>query len=146
MWNLNKGFLVVVLGCFGASCATLPSIKHKEYAFPREAYPGIPDRPYEVIGSVRSKENFPTLDPEIDQAFLCRNYFNKAVLKLVRDSKRVGADAVIDIKSVIFLMDGRSEAHSSAECYDDGAEGQVLARGLAVKWLKSPEKDRNATN
>ncbi len=65
---------------------------------------------------------------------LCANYYNKAVNSLVEAARRKGADAVIDVKSVVFLEDGRKEEYQTPECADDGMEGQILTQGIAVKW------------
>jgi hypothetical protein len=120
----------------GAACTTLPSPKHGRYRFPKEAHVGDVKRPYTVLGQVRAKIDFPTLDPESDERTLCRNYYNRAVQDLVRRARDQGADAVIDVKSVVFLEDGRREEYATPECSDDGGEGQILAQGVAVKWKK----------
>jgi hypothetical protein len=128
-----------------SACATLPETKHKKYTFPEsEAFFGEPpaDRPYEKLGLVRSKVEYPTLDPNNEEDVLCRNYFNHAVEDLVKFAKAKGGDAVIDVKSVVFLLDGQMEAYPRAECVDEGDGGQVLARGIAIKW-KKPEKTAN---
>ena len=52
-------------------------------------------------------------------------------------AKKQGGDAVIDLKSVVYLEDGRREMYPSAECSDDGIEGQVLCQGIAIKWKTS---------
>ncbi len=93
-------------------------------------------RPYKVLGSVKSKATYVTLDPNHGDQFLCRNYFNKAVRDLVRLSKDHGGDAVIDVKSLVFYMNGQQDVFSSAQCSDDGATGEVLVQGIAVKWKK----------
>jgi hypothetical protein len=130
-WGIH---LILPIFCL-SSCATLPTAKHKNYQFPKEkAFFGDVKRPYQVLGLVRSKATFISLDPNNEEAALCKNYFNKAVRDLVKFAKLQGGDAVIDVKSVVFLEDGRSELHPSAECSDDGMEGQVLCQGVAVKW------------
>lgn len=122
--------LILPLGC-----SSLPSVKHSWHKFPEgKAFIGEPKKPYETLGIVRSEVNFPTLDPENSEERLCQNYFNKGVTQLVEYAKKQGGDAVIDVKSVVFLMDGRSEVYPKAECSDDGGEGQVLVRGIAVRW------------
>lgn len=88
------------------------------------------------MGLVRTKVDFTTLDPGFDESSLCLNYFNKAARDLVKRAKEKGADAVIDVRSVVFYEGGKSETFPKAECSDDGAEGQVLAQGIAVKWKK----------
>ncbi len=130
--NRNKVFFI--LSILFSGCSTLPEVKHETFRFPKEAYMGKPERPYQVIGAVRSKVNFATLDPAAEDANLCKNYFNKAVSDLVKMAKNKGADAVIDVQSVVFYENGQSESFPKPECSDDGAEGQSLAQGLAVKW------------
>ena len=129
--NLKHSFLFIFSLC---GCATLPEVTHDTHKFPKDAYIGKPNRPFKAIGSVRAKVNFVTLDPGSEDTSLCKNYFNKAVSDLVRIAKDKGADAVIDVKSVVFYENGQSEVFSKPECSDDGAEGQSLAQGVAVKW------------
>ncbi len=110
-------------------------MKHKSYSFPLEtAYVGDVKKPYSAMGLVRTKVNYQTLDPSREEEDLCKNYYNKAVEDLVRLAKDKGADAVIDVKTVVFLADGRAELYKTPECADDGIEGQVLAQGIAIKW------------
>ena len=123
-------------------CASLPEQKVKRYSFPKEAFVDVPKRAFRKIGLVRTKVNFNTLNQDWEESSLCRNYFNKAALDLVKRAKERGADAVVEIRSIVFLVDGKSEAYSQAECSDDGGEGQVLAQGIAVKWDGDPEQER----
>ncbi len=128
------GLVASLLVCVG--CTTLPEPKVERHEFPKNAYFNAPEgRPFKPLGEVRTKVEFLSLDPLHDEANLCQNYFNKAVRDLVKRAKDVGGDAVIDVKSVVFLVDGRRELHPRAECSDDGEGAQVLARGIAVKWL-----------
>jgi uncharacterized protein YbjQ (UPF0145 family) len=129
--NPRFSFLFV---CLLAACATLPEVKHESHKFPKDAFMGKPSRPYKAMGSVRSRVNYVTMDPSSEEVSLCRNYFNKAVSDLVRIAKSKGADAVIDVKSIVFYENGQSEIFAKPECSDDGAEGQSLAQGVAVKW------------
>jgi hypothetical protein len=126
--------LAVGIAACAAACSSTPQPVFKKFAFPGNAYTGDIQRPYDVLGPVRSRVDFPSLDVAHDEKELCRNYFNKAARDLVKYAKRQGADAVIDVKSVVFLVDGRTETHLTPECSDDGAMGQVLAQGVAVKW------------
>ena len=87
----------------------MPDVKHPQFEYPKLAYQKKPKRPFESTGEVRSKVNFPSLDPQNTIEKLCKNYFNKAVQDLVRRAKRHGGDAVIDVKSVVFLMNGEVE-------------------------------------
>ncbi len=132
------GHWVVVVGIAIASsgCSSLPEAKHKNYSYPvQDAFMGIPDkRPYEKLGLVRSKVNFLSLDPGREEADLCKNYFNKAIRDLVTLAKEKGGNAVMQVKSVVFLEDGRVETYTTPECSDDGMEGQALAQGIAIKW------------
>ena len=131
----SRNFTVVAAALL-AGCASFSPPKQKSYDFPKgQAYVNEVKRPYYRIGVVRSKVNFPSLDPEHDEQFLCRNYYNKAVADLVKYAKQKGADAVIEVRSVVFFEDGRTQSHKTPECSDDGQEGQILAEGVAVKWL-----------
>lgn len=144
---LKRFTAVVALAAMVASCSSMPEPKVKWYDFPKEAYIEKPDRPHEVVGIVRTKVEFPTLLAEYDESALCRNYFNKAARDLLKRAEKLGADAVIELRSVVFLVDGRREVHSTPECADDGQEGQVLAEARAVKWkapVETPEPTSKA--
>ena len=120
-------------------CATLPTPTHEVFTFPdKEAFLGKPERPFTVLGSVKSKLSFQTIDPEIDEKKLCRNYYNASVQKLVAYAKEKGADAVADVRSTVFYMDGSSRSFEKPECFDDGAEGQILTQGVAIKFIPDP--------
>ncbi len=84
--------------------------------------------------------NFPSLDVRNSEAALCKNYYNKAVTDLVKMAKEKGADAVLEVRSVVFYENGASDLLKGAECSDDGREGQILAQGLAVKWVTAKKK------
>lgn len=121
----------------------MPTPEHRSYRFPTgKAFVESVKRPYHVVGMVRAKVNFPSLDPMHEESDLCKNYYYKAVKDLVSSAAEKDADAVIEIRSVVFLADGRKEAYSTPECSDDGMEGQILVQGLAVKWEKPAEKDQ----
>ncbi len=130
--------LLSLIGVVGiVACSTLPSTSKKVYSFPKEAaFIGNVKRSYKTLGLVRAKVNYPSLDPAREEAELCQNYFNKAARDLIHMAKEKGGDAVIDLKSVVFLEDGRQETYSTPECSDDGMEGQVLAQAIAVKWIE----------
>lgn len=133
--QVYKGLMIGMLTLGITSCSTLPTPKHKQYAFPKkEAFFKPPQRPYQVLGLVRAKAEFQSLDPNREEADLCRNYFNKAIHELVKTAHHKGGDAVIDVKSVVFLEDGRREEYPTPECADDGMEGQVLTQGIAIRW------------
>lgn len=142
--NRNFNFLFLF---FSTACATLPSASFEKYEFPKgEAFvTTLPTRKFERVGQVRSqKVQYSTIGIEEDEEnnTLCKNYFNKAVKQLVEYAKKKGADAVIEVKSVTQLMDGKIELHASPECYEDGvAEGQVITVGVAIKYIKEKEKE-----
>lgn len=131
---------------FLAACTTLPAPKYSRHAFPKgEAFIGDAKRPYRTLGLVRAKVEFPTLDPARDEQELCNNYYNAAVQDLVKHARKAGGDGVINVMSVVFLEDGRAETHKTPECSDDGQEGQILAQGIAVKWLPEPSPSSSPT-
>jgi hypothetical protein len=117
-----------------AGCSSFPEPKLTHYKFPKNAFVGNVSRPYTVLGPVRSKADYASLDAQHEEKELCRTYYNKAVKDLVKFAKKQGADAVVDVQSVVFLEDGRHETYKTPECSDDGGEGQVLTQGIAVKW------------
>ncbi|MDR3605804.1 MAG: hypothetical protein P4M08_00310 [Oligoflexia bacterium] len=111
----------------------------KKFSFPGDtAFVQVPARPCKVLGQVKTKVTYQSVDFEHEDDQLCRNYYNKAVIDLVDRAKAVGADAVINIRSVVFYEDGTSETFKTPECSDDGEEGEVLAVATAVKWLPPP--------
>jgi hypothetical protein len=123
----------------------MPKPQFTRFHFPKDAYIEPVKRPYTVIGTVRSKVNFTSLDAARDENELCKNYYNKAVADLVKYAKAKQGDAVIDVRSVVFLETLQAEMYKTPECSDDGGEGQILAQGTAVKWkpeveLRSDEK------
>jgi hypothetical protein len=133
---VRLAWVSALLVVFLAACSTLPTPKMTRYKWPKDAYIGEPDKPYEKLGLVRTRIEYPSLDPTREEGTLCKNYFAKAASDLVVRARKVGGDAVIDVRSAVFLFDGRAETYPSAECSDDGQEGQVLAQGIAVKWRK----------
>lgn len=137
----HVGFLFVLTLGFAIGCSSLPTSKFVKHSFPRgKAFiEGEPQEKFEVLGVVRAKANFSTIDPERDERALCENYFNKAVKELVRRAKQEAkGDAVIRVKSVVFYLDGNSDLFSRPECSDDGSEGQVLVQGEVIRYLPKP--------
>jgi len=130
-----------VLGLVG--CASLPQADLKRFEWPRDVYLGSPpaEREYEVLGQVRTKVDYPTLTAEHDDRKLCKNYFNKAAQDLLKRAQKAGGNGVVDVKSVVFLANGRTETYPRAECVDEGDEGQVAATGIAVRWKPLIKKD-----
>lgn len=126
-----------------SGCASSPDVTHKVHDFPEDkAYVGEPKpmRKYEKLGVVKERIDFPSLDSSWEFQALCKNYFNHAVKKLIDRAEDIGADAVIRVQSVVFLMNGGVETFPRAECSDEGSEGQVLVEGLAVKWVKEEDE------
>lgn len=137
----------ILVGLF--SCATLPASKYKAYDFPEQ---GVfveekPARRYKVLGPVRVRVNYSSLNPEREEQDLCRNYYNKGVNDLLKRAKRdQRGDAVIDIRSVVYFMDGKQKRFATPECSDDGQEGQILLEGKAIRYLKEPKKKAAASS
>jgi hypothetical protein len=95
-------------------------------------------RPYQKVGTVRAWQEFKT---ELDESFndkefqrRCRLAFREAATKVLKIAQEHGGEAVIQIRSVVFLADGRKEFLPSAECADDGDAGEALVEGIAVRW------------
>ena len=142
---MNTSNLKVQLALAGAAllsgCGTVPQAKYETFEFPSSsAFVKKVERPFKSLGWVKSKVNFQSLDPGHEENTLCNNYYNKAVRELVETAREKGADAVIEVKSVVFLEDGRREVYATPECSDDGFEGQILLQGIAVQWKKEPLK------
>lgn len=134
------------LGClvglaFVSACSTVPLPEVDKYELPdRDVYLDEPRRAFKPMKVVRIKESYISLNPKYDEKFLCQNAYNKAVGQLLKRAKNQGADAVVNVRSVVFLLNGEHEIHRSAECADDGAEGQILVQGVAVKWQRPKRK------
>ena len=123
-------FLIFII-----SCSTIPTVKHKNYSFPEKfVFKEIPKKKYKVIGTVKSRVDFSTLKVERGMDYLCRNYYNKGAKDLLKYAKGKGGDGVIKVRSVTLLLNGEIEVHKTPECSDDGTIGQVLLKGLAIKW------------
>jgi hypothetical protein len=126
----------------------LPSEHHDHFEFPESrVYVEEPTGkaagiPYRVLGWVRSKANYATLEQDVNNQTLCRNYYNKAAKSLLKEAKKANADAVIKVRSVVFMIDGKSEVYPTPECSDDGAEGEILLRGIAIKFIPPSKKTR----
>ncbi|MBL7715153.1 MAG: hypothetical protein JNL01_06760 [Bdellovibrionales bacterium] len=129
-------FGLVAAFCFQA-CSTVPEPKKaKPVHVPKNAFVEVPNYPYEVLGEVKTRIDYNALDLENDEYLLCKNAYARAAKDLVRFSRENGGDAVIEMRSVVFNLDGSTENFETPECTDDGAEGQVLARGIAVRWKR----------
>ncbi len=112
----------------------------KSLVFVEEPTGEFKGRPYERLGEVRSKALYPTMEQDPNSERLCRNYYNKAAKDLLKEALKEDAEAVIKVRSVVFLMDGTIEEHVTPECSDDGAEGEILLRGIPIRWKPDPEK------
>lgn len=138
MGNLR---IVVLTVLFASGCATsLPEERHSNYTFPEKlVYIEEPiaenlNRPYEILGWVRTRGHFPTMEQDPNSPSLCKNYYNKAARDLLKEAKKAKGDAVMKVRSVVVLMNGKMEEYVTPECADDGAEGEILLRGIAIKW------------
>jgi len=138
--------LVFILFWFGGCASTeLPEEHHDHFVFPEyRVYIEEPTgkalkAPYKVLGWVRSKESFPTMEQAVvNSESLCKNYYNKAARQLLKEAEKVKADAVIKVRSIVFMMDGTTTEYPTPECSDDGAEGEILLRGIAIQFLPTP--------
>lgn len=149
-------YVLVGLTLCLCACTTLPTSKFQKHNFPKkEAFVGDVKKPYRKLGLVQARVDFPSLTAgfEVEMSgqmaghsgssdnYICQNYYNKGVNDLVKKAKAHGGDAVIQVRSVVFLQDGKREVHTTPECADDGEEGQVLLQGIAIKWLDFDGKD-----
>lgn len=133
------GILLIDLSLLNSCSTAVPSFNKKRFEYPKGfAYLGRPEgKEFERIGTVRARADYVSLnpqDPEGDPQSLCKNFYNRAVQDLVKFAKEQKADAVIEVKSVVFTMDGKAQTFDRPECADDGAEGQALVQGTAVRW------------
>lgn len=143
----RKGLFLFCLILLSGCATSLPEERHDTFSFPEKlVYVEEPTgefkgRPYEVLGWVRTKAHFPTLEQDPNSQKLCRNYYNKAAEDLLKQAKKEAkGDAVIKVRSVVMLLNGKTEEHVAPECSDDGAEGEILLRGIAIKWKPIPEE------
>ncbi len=129
--------LVLLALVFCSACSSLPTVTHKKYPFPEKAHIGVPKNlpPYEKLGLVKARATFETMELDSDPDARCRNYFNKAVKDLVRIAAENKGDAVIDVRSVTFLMDGKTETYPRPECVDEGDVGEVYVQGISIRFL-----------
>jgi hypothetical protein len=140
------GFLL--LAATGCASASLPEEHHDRFHFPEHRmYLEEPTGkavgvPYKILGWVRTKTSYTTLEQQINDPSLCKNYYNKAARMLLKEADKIGADAVIKVRSVVFNMDGSTREYVTPECADDGAEGEILLRGIAIKFTPKPKKHK----
>jgi hypothetical protein len=138
----------MMLLLLGGCATSLPEERHSKYSFPmQKAYIEEPTgvnakRPYEVLGWVKARAAFPTMEQEQNSPALCRNYYNKAVKTLAQEADKAGGEAVIKVRSVVMFLDGKFKEYPNPECSDDGAEGEILVRGIAIKYKKEEPKSR----
>ncbi len=133
---------VLVAAALFSGCSSAPSGKKGTEA-PRPLPAGVSfdeggGRPYQKVGTVRAWHEFKT---ELDESFddkefqrRCRQAFREAAAKVLKIAQEHGGEAVIQLRSVVFLADGRKEFLPRAECADDGDEGEALVEGMAVRW------------
>ena len=145
MWKIFSSFALLLLL---AACSTsLPEEHHKVFPFPeKHVYVELPtgpdaNRPYETLGWVRTKVHYPTMEQDPNNLGLCRNYYNKGAAQLLKEAKKVGGEAVVQIRSVVMMMDRTVQEYPTPECSDDGAEGEILLKGIAIKFKKIEKID-----
>ncbi|MEN9722064.1 MAG: hypothetical protein RJB38_50 [Pseudomonadota bacterium] len=133
-----------------AACASAPKPKQSAEVLPlvpAGVYLQEPARAYRVVGTVRAWEEFTTaLDDSFDEREFqrrCRKAFHDASVKLLRTAQENGGNAVVKIRSVVFLADGRKELYAQPECADDGDSGEALVEGLAVVF-SAPDSARSS--
>lgn len=138
---MNHSLGLAISGLMLVGCATsLPKEHHEVFRFPsklvyvEEPIGEYQGRPFEIMGWVRSKAYYPTFEQDNESPVLCRNYYNKAAQDLLKEALKAKADAVIKVRSVVFLLDGKFQEHPTPECSDDGAEGEILLKGIAIRW------------
>jgi hypothetical protein len=148
MKNWAKRFRssVVLISFFSFSqwisgCATtLPEAHHDAFKYPESGvYLDLPTgefagREYEPLGWVKARSHYVTMEEDPNNSLLCKNYYNKAARTLLKDAIKAKADAVIQVRSVVMTMDGKIEEFKTPECSDDGAEGEILLRGIAIRF------------
>ncbi|MBC7385423.1 MAG: hypothetical protein H7301_04555 [Cryobacterium sp.] len=128
---------------FISSCASLPDPKYTAFEFPEDAVfiDTKPAQKYKVLGPVRVRVRYSSLNAEREEQDLCKNYFNKGARDLLKRARRdLKADAVINVRSVVYYMDGKSKSFTTAECSDDGGEGQILMEGKAIRYFSKSKK------
>lgn len=134
--------IVLIWGALG--CGSLPTDSVEIFSPVKDgAFVEEPPKsqPFQVLGIVRTKVNYPSALPEYTDEQLCKNYYNKAVKQLVKAArKKYDADAVITIRSVVRYMDGKHDVFKTPECSDDGNEGQIAVQGRAIRFTKPEEE------
>jgi len=142
-----KTWGVLLLLVFTGCATSLPEEHHSKYRFPSDrVYVNLPtgadaNRHYEVLGWVKSRAEFATFEQDIqNNPALCRNYYNKAARELLKQADGVGADAVIQVRSVVMLLNGKFETYPTPECADDGQSGEILLRGIAIRYKAATDR------
>lgn len=145
--------VLIVSSVLAACASSLPKERHSVYTFPeREVYVEQPTgkrfgQAFKPLGWVKTKVRWPTMEQVPNDQSLCRNYYNKGASQLLDEAEKVGAEAVIQVRSVVLLLNGQLQEHPTPECSDDGAEGEILMKGIAIKYeptpTPTPAKKRN---
>lgn len=138
---------------FLSSCASIPEVPYTKYEFPKKGvYVELPPaehvagRKYDILGFVRTKVNYGSMNPDKDESELCQNYYNKAARDLLKRARaEAKGDAVIETRSVVFFMDGLTKEYKTPECSDDGAEGQILLVGKVIRYQKSDTTEKKGS-
>ena len=124
---------------FASACSSMPESKYHRIAFPKKNAYLDETPPFEAdrLGTVRTKISFPTIDPDHETDEICESAFNQGAHDLLsKATKQYGATAVVEVRSVVFYLDGKRKLYPQAECADDGDEGQILMQATAVRPVK----------
>ncbi|MBS1960294.1 MAG: hypothetical protein JST80_12525 [Bdellovibrionales bacterium] len=143
--KLKSPFGLLISTLILTACATsLPKERHLSYFFPdHEVYVDKPTgkrfgQTFKPLGWVKTKVRWPTMEQAPNDQSLCRNYYNKGAAQLFDEGEKVGADAVIQVRSVVLLLNGQMQEYPTPECSDDGAEGEILMKGIAIRYDPTP--------
>lgn len=136
------GFIALALLLISA-CSSVPEADYVPQEMPKQVFVDAPSGMVigTKLGILKTKVNFSTFSSQYDESVLCRNAYRKAAKQIWKMAEKLNAEAVIDFRSVTFYLDGKHETHKTAECSDEGGDGQVLVQGMAVRWQKEEQKN-----
>ncbi len=147
----RKGVLLAIVWSLGGiACSSfskpVPKNEGPVSVLPPQVFFSQPSRAFEVLGTARSWHEFKTsLDESYDEKEFsrrCQQAFYQAAQKVLGIARSHGGDAVMQVKSVVFLADGRKEFYPRPECVDDGEEGEALVEGQVIRWIGVAKKVR----
>lgn len=134
--NHNLYFLFF-LGC--VSCATLPEEKIDIVQPPKSGiYLDLPPQAtgeYVELGDVKTKINF-KMSQMYEDEFLCQNAYHRGLKDLLHRAEAKGGNAIMNIRSVVFYLDGKNESFKTPECSFETEEGQILMQAKVIRLSK----------